>query len=79
MTRYFKTIIATSQLVIQIIAMRRLIFVLGMGQRLKILLEFYEDFFTDCGREPINPDGKKHRLRSIMKVVSGSLPEVANN
>ena len=78
MTRYFKTIIAASQFVIQAIAMGRVVFVLEIEQRLKILLEFYENFFAGCGREPINPDDKKLRLPSLMKVISGSLPAVAN-
>ena len=78
MTRYFITIIAASQFVIQAITMGRAIIVLGRGQPLKILFEFYEDLFAGCGPERINPDDKKHRLPSVTKVISGSLPEVAN-
>ena len=78
MARYFVTIIETYQLVIQSISIGRAIFILYKGQPLKILMAFYENFFAGCGPERINPDDKKHRLPSVTKVISGSLPEGAN-
>ena len=78
MNRYFTTIIARSQLVIQPISMGRAIPVLDRGQPLKILMAFYENFVAGCGSKRIKPDDKKHRMLSVMKVISGSLPEVAN-
>ncbi|WP_019023445.1 MULTISPECIES: Vi polysaccharide biosynthesis UDP-N-acetylglucosamine C-6 dehydrogenase TviB [unclassified Thioalkalivibrio] len=37
-----------------------------------------EDFFTGYSPERINPGDKAHRVTSIKKVTSGSLPEVAD-
>lgn len=36
------------------------------------------DFFTGYSPERINPGDKQHRLPSIVKVTSGSTPEIAN-
>jgi UDP-N-acetyl-D-galactosamine dehydrogenase len=41
-------------------------------------LVFNQDFFAGYSPERINPGDKKHRLTSIMKVTSGSTPEVAD-
>jgi UDP-N-acetyl-D-glucosamine/UDP-N-acetyl-D-galactosamine dehydrogenase len=41
-------------------------------------LKFNEDFFAGYSPERINPGDKEHRLTSIMKVTSGSTPEVAD-
>lgn len=41
-------------------------------------LTFNEDFFCGYSPERINPGDKQHRLPSIMKVTSGSTPEVAD-
>lgn len=40
-------------------------------------LVFNKDFFAGYSPERINPGDKKHRLESIVKVTSGSTPEVA--
>ena len=40
-------------------------------------LKFNQDFFAGYSSERINPGDKKHRLRNIVKVTSGSTPEVA--
>jgi UDP-N-acetyl-D-galactosamine dehydrogenase len=40
-------------------------------------LRFNEDFFCGYSPERINPGDKSHRLPSIVKVTSGSTPEVA--
>ena len=78
MNRYSTTNIARSQLVIKPISMGRAILVLDRERPLKILLEFYKNLFAGCGPKRVDPDDKKHRLPSVMKVISGSLPEVAN-
>jgi UDP-N-acetyl-D-galactosamine dehydrogenase len=41
-------------------------------------LRFNEDFFCGYSPERINPGDKQHRLTSILKVTSGSTPEVAD-
>ncbi len=41
-------------------------------------LTFNEDFFVGYSPERINPGDKQHRLTTIMKVTSGSTPEVAD-
>jgi UDP-N-acetyl-D-glucosamine/UDP-N-acetyl-D-galactosamine dehydrogenase len=41
-------------------------------------LKFNVDFYAGYSPERINPGDKEHRLPSIMKVTSGSTPEVAN-
>ncbi|NOZ32670.1 MAG: nucleotide sugar dehydrogenase, partial [Alphaproteobacteria bacterium] len=40
-------------------------------------LKFNRDFFVGYSPERINPGDKEHRLTSIIKVTSGSTPEVA--
>jgi UDP-N-acetyl-D-galactosamine dehydrogenase len=40
-------------------------------------LVFNKDFYAGYSPERINPGDKKHRLESIVKVTSGSTPEVA--
>jgi UDP-N-acetyl-D-galactosamine dehydrogenase len=40
-------------------------------------LRFNEDFFVGYSPERINPGDKQHRLTNIVKVTSGSTPEVA--
>jgi len=40
-------------------------------------LRFNEDFFAGYSPERINPGDKEHRVASIMKVTSGSTPEIA--
>lgn len=40
-------------------------------------LKFNQDFFVGYSPERINPGDKEHRLRDILKVTSGSTPEVA--
>ena len=40
-------------------------------------LEFNKDFFVGYSPERINPGDKKHSLRTIVKVTSGSTPETA--
>lgn len=40
-------------------------------------LKFNEDFFCGYSPERINPGDKTHRLPSIVKVTSGSTPEIA--
>lgn len=40
-------------------------------------LRFNEDFFAGYSPERINPGDKEHRLPTIMKVTSGSTPEIA--
>ena len=41
-------------------------------------LEFNKDFFCGYSPERINPGDKEHRLKNIIKVTSGSTPEVAD-
>lgn len=41
-------------------------------------LKFNVDFFAGYSPERINPGDKDHRVTTIMKVTSGSTPEVAN-
>ncbi len=41
-------------------------------------LTMNEDFFVGYSPERINPGDKEHRLPSILKVTSGSTPDVAN-
>jgi UDP-N-acetyl-D-galactosamine dehydrogenase len=41
-------------------------------------LRFNEDFFCGYSPERINPGDKAHRLTTILKVTSGSTPEVAS-
>ena len=41
-------------------------------------LTFNQDFFAGYSPERINPGDKKHRLETIVKVTSGSTPEVAD-
>ena len=40
-------------------------------------LKFNEEFFVGYSPERTNPGDKQHRLKSIVKVVSGSTPEAA--
>lgn len=40
-------------------------------------LEFNKDFFCGYSPERINPGDKKHRLHTIKKITSGSMPEIA--
>ncbi len=47
--------------------------ILEAGSKLK----FNEDFFAGYSPERINPGDKTHRIDSIVKVTSGSTPEVA--
>lgn len=41
-------------------------------------LRFNEDFFAGYSPERINPGDKEHRVATIMKVTSGSTPEIAD-
>ncbi|MFK8020289.1 MAG: Vi polysaccharide biosynthesis UDP-N-acetylglucosamine C-6 dehydrogenase TviB [Pseudomonadales bacterium] len=41
-------------------------------------LKYNEDFFAGYSPERINPGDKEHRLSNIVKVTSGSTPEVAD-
>lgn len=41
-------------------------------------LKFNRDFYAGYSPERINPGDKEHRLESILKVTSGSTPEVAD-
>jgi len=41
-------------------------------------LRFNKDFFAGYSPERINPGDKEHRLKDIVKVTSGSTPEIAN-
>ncbi len=41
-------------------------------------LRFNEDFFAGYSPERINPGDKEHRLTTILKVTSGSTPDVAS-
>ena len=41
-------------------------------------LKFNEDFFAGYSPERINPGDKKHTVTKILKVTSGSTPEIAN-
>uniref|UniRef100_UPI00124C0FC5 nucleotide sugar dehydrogenase n=1 Tax=Acinetobacter radioresistens TaxID=40216 RepID=UPI00124C0FC5 len=41
-------------------------------------LKFNQDFFAGYSPERINPGDKKHRVTNILKVTSGSTPEVAD-
>lgn len=41
-------------------------------------LKFNQDFFAGYSSERINPGNKLHRVTSILKVTSGSTPEVAD-
>lgn len=40
-------------------------------------LKFNQDFFAGYSPERINPGDKQHRVHNIMKVTSGSTPEIA--
>lgn len=40
-------------------------------------LKFNQDFFADYSSERINPGDKLHRVTNILKITSGSTPEVA--
>ena len=40
-------------------------------------LQFNQDFFTGYSPERINPGDKKHTVTKILKVTSGSTPEIA--
>jgi UDP-N-acetyl-D-galactosamine dehydrogenase len=40
-------------------------------------LKFNRDFFAGYSPERVNPGDKQHRVTNIMKVTSGSIPEVA--
>jgi UDP-N-acetyl-D-glucosamine/UDP-N-acetyl-D-galactosamine dehydrogenase len=44
----------------------------------KSRLSFNQDFFAGYSPERINPGDKEHRVTNILKVTSGSTPEVAN-
>ncbi|WDE95326.1 Vi polysaccharide biosynthesis UDP-N-acetylglucosamine C-6 dehydrogenase TviB [Lentisphaera profundi] len=41
-------------------------------------LKFNKDFFAGYSPERINPGDKKHRLPNILKITSGSTPEIAD-
>lgn len=41
-------------------------------------LKFNEDFFVGYSPERINPGDKEHRVSTILKITSGSTPEVAD-
>ena len=41
-------------------------------------LKFNEDFFCGYSPERINPGDKEHRIKDIVKVTSGSTPEIAD-
>lgn len=41
-------------------------------------LKFNKDFFCGYSPERINPGDKKHTLKNIKKITSGSTPEIAN-
>ncbi|MGD8326693.1 MAG: Vi polysaccharide biosynthesis UDP-N-acetylglucosamine C-6 dehydrogenase TviB [Sphingomonadales bacterium] len=41
-------------------------------------LKFNEDFFAGYSPERINPGDKEHRLPTIVKITSGSTPEIAD-
>lgn len=41
-------------------------------------LEYNQDFFVGYSPERINPGDKQHRLPNILKVTSGSTPEIAD-
>lgn len=41
-------------------------------------LKFNEDFYAGYSPERINPGDKEHRVNNIIKVTSGSTPEVSN-
>jgi UDP-N-acetyl-D-glucosamine/UDP-N-acetyl-D-galactosamine dehydrogenase len=41
-------------------------------------LEFNQDFYCGYSPERINPGDKEHRVTTIMKVTSGSTPEIAD-
>jgi len=41
-------------------------------------LEFNKDFYAGYSPERINPGDKEHRVTTIMKVTSGSTPEIAD-
>lgn len=40
-------------------------------------LKFNVDFFAGYSPERINPDDKEHRVTNILKVTSGSTPDIA--
>ena len=40
-------------------------------------LKFNVDFFASYSPERINPDDKEHRVTNILKVTSGSTPDIA--
>ncbi len=41
-------------------------------------LKFNQDFFAGYSPERINPGDKQHRVTNILKITSGSTPEVAD-
>ena len=41
-------------------------------------LKFNKDFFCGYSPERINPGDKKHRIKNIVKITSGSTPKIAN-
>ncbi len=41
-------------------------------------LKFNQDFFAGYSPERINPGDKLHRVTNILKITSGSTPEVAD-
>ncbi|MDR8252654.1 Vi polysaccharide biosynthesis UDP-N-acetylglucosamine C-6 dehydrogenase TviB, partial [Acinetobacter baumannii] len=41
-------------------------------------LKFNQDFFVGYSPERINPGDKQHRVTNILKITSGSTPEVAD-
>ena len=41
-------------------------------------MTFNKDFFVGYSPERINPGDKEHRLPTILKVTSGSSPEIAD-
>ena len=42
----------------------------------KSVLKFNKDFFVGYSPERINPGDKKHTIKNIVKIVSGSTPKV---
>ncbi|MDT0131679.1 Vi polysaccharide biosynthesis UDP-N-acetylglucosamine C-6 dehydrogenase TviB, partial [Acinetobacter baumannii] len=41
-------------------------------------LNFNKDFFVGCSPERINPGDKQRRVTNILKITSGSTPEVTD-
>ncbi|MFH4130262.1 Vi polysaccharide biosynthesis UDP-N-acetylglucosamine C-6 dehydrogenase TviB, partial [Acinetobacter baumannii] len=41
-------------------------------------LKFNQDFFAGYSPERINPGDKQHRVTNILKITSGSTPDVAD-